>query len=45
VGFAFIHLADRLETLLGRRVDLVAADGIKENRRSFILSSPIHVAP
>jgi predicted nucleotidyltransferase len=45
VGFGFIHLADRLETLLGRRVDLVAADGIKENRRPFILSSPIHVAP
>ena len=45
VGFAFIHLADHLETLLGRRVDLVASDGIKENRRSFILSSRIPVAP
>jgi predicted nucleotidyltransferase len=45
VGFAFIHLADHLETLLGRRVDLVASDVIKENRRSFILSSRIHVAP
>ena len=45
VGFAFIHLADHLEILLGRRVDLVASDGIKENRRSFILSSRIHVAP
>lgn len=45
VGFAFIHLADHLETLLGRRVDLVAADGIKENRRPFILHNPIHVAP
>ena len=30
VGFGFIHLADRLEALLGRKVDLVAADGIKE---------------
>jgi predicted nucleotidyltransferase len=45
IGFGFMHLADHLETLLGRRVDLVASDGIKENRRSFILSSRIHVAP
>ena len=41
IGFGFMHL----ETLLGRRVDLVASDGIKENRLSFILSSRIHVAP
>jgi predicted nucleotidyltransferase len=45
VGFAFLHLADRLEELLGRRVDLVAADGIKSNRRPFILRSCLHVAP
>ena len=45
VGFAFIHLGDRLEDLLGRRVDLVASDGIKENRRPSIMSSLIHVAP
>ena len=45
IGFGFIHLADRLEGLLARRVDLVAADGIKENRRPFILSSLVHVAP
>jgi predicted nucleotidyltransferase len=45
IGFGFIHLADRLEALLGRKVDLVAADGIKENRRPFILSSLIDVAP
>jgi uncharacterized protein len=45
IGFDFIHLADRLEALLGRKVDLVAADGIKENRRPFILSSLVHVAP
>jgi hypothetical protein len=31
--------------LLGRKVDLLAADGIKENRRSFILSSLLHVVP
>ncbi|MBM5815542.1 MAG: nucleotidyltransferase [Cyanobacteria bacterium K_Offshore_surface_m2_239] len=45
IGFGFIHLADRLEELLGRKVDLVAADGIKENRRTVILSSLLHVAP
>ena len=45
IGFGFMHLADRLEGLLGRKVDLVAADGIKENRRPSILSSAIHVAP
>lgn len=44
IGF-FIHLADRIEELLGRKVDLVAADGIKENRRPFILSILVHVAP
>ena len=45
IGFGFMHLGDRLEDLLGRRVDLVASDGIKENRRPSIMSSVIHVAP
>ena len=45
VGFGFIHLAERLEALLGRPVDLLAADGIKANRRDSILDSLIHVAP
>ena len=45
IGFGFIHLAERLEALLGRKVDLVASDGIKENRRPSILSSLVHVAP
>ncbi len=45
VGFGFIHLAERLETLLGKPVDLLASDGIKPNRRDEILSSVIHVAP
>ena len=44
-GFGFMHLADRLEALLGKRVDLLAADGIKPNRRDSILASLIHVAP
>lgn len=45
IGFGFMHLADRLEGLLGRKVDLAAAYGIKENRRPFILSSLVHVEP
>ena len=45
IGFGFIPLADRQEALLGRKVDLVAADGIKDNRRPFILSSLVDVAP
>ena len=45
LSFGFIHLADRLENLLGRKVDLVAADGIKDNRRPLILSSLVDVAP
>lgn len=45
VGFGFIHLAERLEALLGKPVDLLASDGIKPNRRDSILASLIHVAP
>ena len=45
IGFGFIHLAERLEVLLSRKLDLLAADGIKENRRPFILSSLVDVAP
>ena len=45
VGFGFMHLANRLEALLGKRVDLIAADGIRPNRRDSILASLIHVAP
>lgn len=45
VGFGFMHLADRLEALVGKRVDLLAANGIKPNRRDSILASLIHVAP
>ena len=45
VGFGFMHLAHHLEALLGKRVDLLAADGIKPNRRDSIHASLIHVAP
>lgn len=40
-----MHLADRLEALLGKPVDLVAADGIKPNRRDSVYASLMHVAP
>lgn len=45
VGFEFMHLAQRLEALLQRPVDLLAVDGIKPNRRESILDCVIHVAP
>ena len=45
IGFGFMHLGDRLEDLLGRRVDPVAFDGIKDNRRLSIKGSLIHVPP
>jgi predicted nucleotidyltransferase len=45
VGFGFIHLAERLEALLGKPVDLLVSDGIKPSRRDSILSSLVHVAP
>ncbi len=45
VGFGFMHLAHRLEPLLGKHVDLLAADGIKPNRRDSIHASLIQVAP
>ena len=43
VGFASLNLVDRPENLLGRRVDLVAADGIKPNRWPFIRRACLHV--
>jgi predicted nucleotidyltransferase len=36
VGFAFIHLADSLEELLGIKVDLTTKDAIKPNRWKYI---------
>jgi predicted nucleotidyltransferase len=36
VGFAFIHLADSLEELLGVKVDLTTKDAIKPNRWKYI---------
>jgi len=43
VGFLFIHLADFLEEILERNVDLVTEDGIKPNRRKYIMKDLIYV--
>jgi len=43
VGFLFIHLADFLEEILETSVDLVTADGIKTNRRKFIMEDLTYV--
>jgi predicted nucleotidyltransferase len=45
VGFEFIHLADRLEELVGMKVDLLTPDSIKPNRRESIFSSVVNVSP
>lgn len=43
VGFLFVHLADRLEQLLGRPVDLVTPDALRPNRREQILAELVDV--
>ncbi len=43
VGFVFIHLADFLEEILETKVDLLTVDGIKENRRKFIMEDLTYV--
>lgn len=43
VGFAFIHLADSLEELLGIKVDLTTKDAIKPNRWKYIKDDLIYV--
>jgi len=45
VGFEFIHLANRLEDLVGVKVDLLTPDSIKPNRRESILSNVVDVTP
>jgi predicted nucleotidyltransferase len=45
VGFEFIHLANRLEELVGVKVDLLTPESIKPNRRESILSSVVAVTP
>lgn len=43
VGFAFIHLADSLEELLGLKVDLTTKDAIKPNRWKYIKDDLVYV--
>ncbi len=43
VGFAFIHLADSLEELLGIKVDLTTKDAIKPNRWKYIKDDLVYV--
>ncbi|MFZ2412372.1 MAG: nucleotidyltransferase family protein [Candidatus Methanoperedens sp.] len=43
VGFAFIHLADSLEELLGVKVDLTTKDAIKPNRWKYIKDDLVYV--
>jgi predicted nucleotidyltransferase len=43
VGFLFVHLADRLEELLGLPVDLVTPDAIRPNRRELIFGDLVDV--
>jgi len=43
VGFLFFHLADYLEEITGVKIDLVTKDGIKPNRRPYILKELVYV--
>lgn len=43
VGFLFFHLADYLEEILKVKVDLLTPDGIKSNRRKYIMENLIYV--
>ncbi len=43
VGFAFVHLADSLEELLGTKVDLTTKDAIKPGRWKYIKDDLIYV--
>jgi len=43
VGFEFFRLARFLEEILGIKVDLVTPDGIKPNRRKYIMKELVYV--
>jgi len=43
VGFLFVHLANYLEKILGRKVDLLTPDAIKLNRRNYIMEHLVYV--
>ncbi len=42
VGFEFFRLARFLEEILGTKVDLVTPDGIKPNRKKYILKELVY---
>jgi uncharacterized protein len=43
MGLRFVHLAKFLETVVGLKVDLLASDAIKPNRREHIMKDLIYV--
>jgi predicted nucleotidyltransferase len=43
LGLRFVHLALFLETVLGRRVDLVTPDAVKPNRKAYIMKDVVYV--
>lgn len=43
VRLLFFHLADYLEKILGVKVDLLTVDGIKPNRRKYVMENIIYV--
>lgn len=43
VGLLFFHLADYLEETLEVKVDLLTPDGIKPNRRKYIMENLVYV--
>ena len=43
VGLLFVHLANFLEDILESKIDLVTEDGIKENRRKYIMEDLTYV--
>ena len=43
IGLLFVHLSNYLENILEIKVDLIALDGIKSNRKNYIMKSLIYV--
>ena len=36
IGFDFVHLAEELEKILQKRVDVVSSDGIEKKKKKYI---------
>ncbi|MEA2104909.1 MAG: nucleotidyltransferase family protein [Candidatus Cloacimonadota bacterium] len=43
VGLLFVHLADYLEEILEKKVDLLTSDAIKLNRKKYIMEDLTYV--